>query len=124
MASAPSITWADLAAETFLVRNGGSGPQVFEHIIRRVAERERSPHIHRIDVGRDTLMHMVAADDGITLTSEATTHVPFPGVAFRQIADETEQARFSAVWSPHNSSPALRNLLDIATEMSRSARSD
>lgn len=123
LASSPTIIWADLATETFLVRNGGSGPQVFEHVIRRIVERERSPRIHRIDVGRDTLMHMVAAGEGITLTSEATTNVPFPGVAFRRIADEAEQARFSAVWSPHNSSPALRNLLDLATEMSRSVRS-
>ncbi|MNE61861.1 DNA-binding transcriptional activator XapR [compost metagenome] len=68
-------------------------------------------------------MHMVAAGDGITLTSDATTHVQFPGVVFRSIADETKQAQFSAVWSPHNRSPALRNMLDLAIQMSRSARS-
>lgn len=122
LAPSPSITWANIATERFLVRNGGSGPQVFEHVIRRVAERERSPQIHRSDVGRDTLMHMVAAGDGITLTSQAASHVPFPGVAFRPIADETEQARFSGVWSPHNRSPVLQNFLDMAAEMSRSVR--
>lgn len=123
LVSSPAITWADLAPETFLVRDGGSGPQVFDHVVYRVVERERSPQIHRFDVGRDTLMHMVAAGDGITLTSEATTHVRFPGVVFRSIADETKQAQFSAVWSPHNRSPALRNMLDLAIQMSRSARS-
>jgi hypothetical protein len=66
-------------------------------------------------------MHMVADDEGVTLTTEAATHVPFPGVAFRMIADEAEQARFSAVWSPQNRSQALKNLLDLATEMARSA---
>lgn len=30
--------------------------------------------------------------EGATLTTEAATHVPFPGVAFRMIADETEPA--------------------------------
>ncbi|MCI4591197.1 LysR substrate-binding domain-containing protein [Sphingobium sp. BYY-5] len=123
LVSSLAITWADLAPETFLVRDGGSGPQVFDHVVHRVVERARSPHIHRFDVGRDTLMHMVAAGDGITLTSEATTHVQFPGVVFRSIADETKQAQFSAVWSPHNRSPALRNMLDLAIQMSRSARS-
>lgn len=123
LALMPSIMWADLAPEIFLVRNGGSGPQMFEHIVRRIVEREQSVHTQRHDVGRDTLMHMVAAGDGITLTTEAVTHVPFPGIVFLPIADETIQLRFSAVWSPHNRSSALRNLLALATEMSQSTRS-
>lgn len=117
------LTWRDLAAETFLVRQSGAGPQVQDHIVRRLVEREKSPRIRRCDVGRDTLMHMVADGEGITLTSEAASHVPFPGVLFRPIADEPDRARFSAVWSPHNRDPALRNLLDLATEISKSARS-
>ncbi|PZO63916.1 MAG: LysR family transcriptional regulator [Paracoccus denitrificans] len=120
-ATAESLSWLDLASETFFVRQGGAGPQMLSHITRRIAERDRTPSIRRCDVGRDTLMHMVADGEGITLTTEAATHVPFPGVAFRMIADETEQARFSAVWSPHNRSQALKNLLDLAAEMSRSA---
>ncbi|MFC5508125.1 LysR substrate-binding domain-containing protein [Bosea massiliensis] len=117
-----AITWLDLAGETFLVRHGGTGPQVFEHVVRRVSERERSPRIHRYDVARDTLLGLVAAGDGITLTSEATTYMPFPGVVFRSISDESESARFSAVWSPYNRNPALLNLLELAFEMSQSAR--
>lgn len=116
-----TITWLNLAGETFLVRHGGSGPQVFEHIVRRIGECGYSPRIVRSDVARDTLMGMVATGDGITLTSEATTHVPFPGVAFRSINDETEPARFSAIWSPQNANPALVNLLDLAFELCRSA---
>ncbi|MFT9027282.1 LysR family substrate-binding domain-containing protein, partial [Acetobacter indonesiensis] len=119
LAAVESFAWADIVTETFLVRQGGAGPQVFEHIVRRVAEHGRSPRLHRRDVGRDTLMHMVAAGEGITLTHEAGSHMPFPGVVFRPIDDEKEHARFSAVWSPQNRSPALRNLLDLATNMSR-----
>lgn len=123
LASTSAILWSDLASETFLIRNDGAGPQVFEHVVRRVVERERSPHTRHCDVGRDTLMHMVAAGEGITLANDAATHVPFPGVVFRPIVDEAEQARFRAVWSPHNRNPALKNLLDLATEMKRSTRS-
>ena len=123
LAQRESIAWFDLGDEIFLARHGGTGPQVFEHVVRRLSERQRSPCIRRCDVARDTLMGMVAAGDGITLTSEATTYVSFPGVVFRSIADETEPARFSAVWSPHNRNPALLNMLDLAAQMSRSARS-
>jgi len=111
LVAAGSLDWLSLAGETFLVRHGGTGPQVFEHIVRRISERERSPHVCRCDVARDTLMGMVAAGDGVTLTSEAATHVSFPGVTFRPIADETEPARFSAVWSPHNRNPALLSVV-------------
>ncbi|MCW0983648.1 LysR family transcriptional regulator [Agrobacterium sp. BT-220-3] len=123
LATTESFGWLDLAKETFLVRQGGEGPQLLNHITRRIAELDRTPTIRRCDVGRDTLMHMIADGEGTTLIPEATTHVPFPGVAFRLIADETEQARFSAVWSPHNRSPALKNLLELAIEMSKSDRS-
>lgn len=121
LAGRDAIHWLDLADEVFLVRHGGTGPQVYEHIVRRLAERGRSPRIRRCDVARDTLMGLVAAGDGITLTSETATQVVFPGVVFRPIADETEPARFSAVWSPHNCNPALLNMLDLAFQMSRSA---
>ncbi len=119
LTSSPMITWADLSDEAFLVRSGGAGPQVFDHIVRRLSERGQSPRIRRCNVGRDTLMGMVGTGDGITLTSEAASEMPFPGLVFRPIADETECARFSAVWSPHNRSPALKNLLGLASEMIR-----
>jgi len=67
-------------------------------------------------------MHMIAAGEGITLTTESATPVSFPGVVFHSIADEAEQAQFSAVWSPHNRSPALESLLSLAIYMSRSPR--
>lgn len=121
LAALEVITWFDLAGETFLVRHGGTGPQVFDHVVRRLSERQRSPCIRRCDVARDTLMGMVAAGDGITLTSEATTYVSFPGVVFRSITDETEPAQFSAVWSPHNCNPALLNMLNLAAQMRQSA---
>lgn len=90
-----------------------------DHIVRRLAERERSLNIRRCDVGRDTLMHMVADGEGVTLTTKAAAHVPFLGVAFRMIADEAKQARVSAVWSPRNRSVSLTNLLDLAAEMGK-----
>ncbi|MDJ0447395.1 LysR family transcriptional regulator [Methylocystis sp. JR02] len=119
LACAEHLVWGDLAAETFLVRQSGAGPQALDHIVRRLVEREKSPRIRRCDVGRDTLMHLIADGEGIALTSEAAACVPLPGVLFRPIADEPDRARFSAVWSPHNRGPALRHLLDLAIEMNR-----
>lgn len=122
MAESDAITWAHLASETFLLPVAGAGPQLFEHVVRRMAERGNSPRVRRCDVGHDTLMHMVASGEGITLAIESARYMSGSAM-LRSIADETEQARFRAIWSPHNRSAALKNLLDLADQMEKSVRS-
>lgn len=119
LAKADFIRWSDLASETFIVRHGGAGSQLHDHVALRLAENWHHPSVQRFDVGRDTLMSMVAQGYGLTLTTEATTKVSFPGVIFRSIADEPGPVVFSAVWSPFNRSPALRELLDAAQRLSK-----
>jgi DNA-binding transcriptional LysR family regulator len=111
--------WSELASENFLTRSGGAGPQVHDHIVLRLAEHWIQPRIQRFDVERDTLMSMVAQGYGITLTSEAAAQASFPGVVFRPILDEPEPITFSALWSPHNRSRALKDLLALAQRKSQ-----
>lgn len=110
-------TWRDLACETFLVPSGGSGSQLQDHIVRRLTERGMRPRIRRYEAGRNTMMHLVATGEGVKLTTHATRYIPFPGIAFREIADEMEPAEFSALWSPHNRSASLQALLTMAGDM-------
>lgn len=119
-AEGAGITWADLAGETFIVRHAGTGPQVHDHIVKRLAGRYANLSILRFAVERGTLLLMVAQGYGVTIVGEATSPMHLPGVRFLPILDEPEPLAFSAVWSPHNRSPALRSLLDLAAEMRRS----
>jgi len=119
LAQTETICWADLAAETFLVRHGGGGPQMYDHVVLRLAENWRQPSIRRLDIGRDTLMSMVAQGYGITLTSQAMTKVSFPDVVFRPIFNEPEPIVFSAVWSPFNRGQTLLDFLSLAQQRSR-----
>ncbi len=119
LADRSALTWAELVAETFLVRHGGAGPQAQDHVTRRIAELGRHPRILRWDVGCETLFHMVAQGWGVTITTESTAATAAAGLAFRAIADEPERADFHAVWSPYNRSQVLRNLLDLADQMRR-----
>lgn len=116
------VTWADLAGETFLVRYGGTGPQVHDHIVLRLAGHWSEPSILRFEVERCTLLSMVGQGFGITIVGAATSLLPTFGVVFLPIADEPEPVAFSAVWSPHKRDAALRNLLALANEMCRSTR--
>lgn len=120
LAGQSGVTWSDLASETFLVRHGGTGPQVHDHIILRFAGRWPPPTVHRFDVERGTLLSMVAQGFGITLLGAASQLFPTAGVVFLPITDEPDPLVFSAVWSPHNGSALLRNLLTLAHEMARS----
>jgi DNA-binding transcriptional LysR family regulator len=119
LTEAEGVRWPELAGEPFLARSSGAGPQVHNHIVLRLAEHWSQPRIQRFDVERDTLMSMVAQGYGITLTSEAAAQVSFPGVVFRPILDEPEPITFSALWSPHNRSQALLQLLALAQRKSQ-----
>jgi DNA-binding transcriptional LysR family regulator len=119
LTEAEGVRWPELAGEPFLARRGGAGPQVHDHIVLRLAGNWSQPQIKRFDVAHDTLMSMVAQGYGITLTSEAAAQVSFPGVVFRPILDEPEPITFSALWSPHNRSQALMNLLALAQRKSQ-----
>ncbi|WP_319797409.1 hypothetical protein [Nitrobacter sp.] len=45
------VTWTDLMNETFLVRHGGTGPHLHDHIVQRFAGHGPAPSIQRFDVG-------------------------------------------------------------------------
>jgi DNA-binding transcriptional LysR family regulator len=123
LAGQPAVTWADLAGETFLVRHGGTGPQVHDHIVLRLAGRWPAPSILRFEVGRGTLLSMVGKGFGVTIIGAATSLLPTTGIVFLPFADEPEPVAFSAVWSPSNRSAALNNLLSLAGKMSGLMRS-
>lgn len=123
LAGQSAITWADLVGETFLVRYDGTGPQVHDHIVLRLAGRWSAPSILRFDVERGTLLSMVGQGFGITIVGAATALLPTTGIVFLPFADEPEPVAFTAVWSPFNRSAALKNLLDLAGKMSRDSDS-
>ena len=124
LAGQSATTWTDLVGETFLVRYGGTGPQVHDHIVLRLAGRWPAPSILRFDVERGTLLSMVGQGFGITIVGAATSLLQTSGVVFVPFADEPEPVPFSAVWSPFNRSAALRNLLTLANDMGRLVRAD
>lgn len=117
LAEQSGVTWSNLALETFLVRHGGTGPQVHDHIVMRFAGRWPPPVIQRFEVERGTLLSMVAQGFGVTLRGAASRLFPTAGVTFLPIIDEPEPIVFSALWLPQNRSAALRNLLALARKM-------
>lgn len=119
LAAREHIEWKDLACETFIVREAGTGPQVHDLIVVRAAGRWPVPAIRRFDIGRSALLSMTAKGHGISLMVEENVATAPPGVAFRPILDEPESIAFMAVWSPRNHTPTLQNLLGLARALGR-----
>ncbi|WP_334148982.1 LysR family transcriptional regulator [Hyphomicrobium sp.] len=119
LAELPNVEWRQLAEETFLVRRGGTGPQVHDLIVARSAGKWLTPAIQWLDVERSTLMSMIAARHGVSLFVEDSTVGNTANVTFLPVRDEPETIPFSAVWSPRPRDPALLNLLTLATKMGR-----
>lgn len=114
LAGKSEIEWQQLAEETFLVRHGGTGSQVYDLIVARTAGKWITPTIQRVDVERTTLMLMIAAGYGISLFVEESTVSATANVAFLPIRDESQVIPFSAVWSPNNRDPNLNKLITMA----------
>lgn len=117
LAARAHAEWKDLARETFIVREAGTGPQVHDLIVVRAAGRWPVPTIRRFDIGRGALLSMIAKGHGISLLAEENAATAPPGLAFRPIVDEPESIAFEAIWSPRNHSPVLRNLLGLARKL-------
>jgi DNA-binding transcriptional LysR family regulator len=113
-----TLCWQDVAGDQFLVRQDGTGPQIHDRITRHFNERGCAARVKRCNVERCMLFSMVAQGYGITLCGEAVSKLAFPGVTCVPLSDEPEPFKFSAVWSPHNTSKALRTLIAMAHKMS------
>lgn len=112
------LDWRDLTLEQFIVSEVAPGPEIRDHLVRRLASLGCHPDIQPQFVGRDNLLSLVAVGRGLTLVSEATVATQMPGITYRPIANDI--LSFSAIWSKKNDNPAFRRLLSLAKEMSRS----
>lgn len=116
LATHREVEWRQLADATFLVRSGGTGPQVHDLVVIRSAGKWPTPLIHRHDVSSSALLSMIASGHGVSLFVEDSAAISSAGVTFLPIRDEPETIPFSAVWSPRNRDPALMKLLSLVTD--------
>jgi DNA-binding transcriptional LysR family regulator len=116
------VEWHALRYAHFIIRQSKCVPALCERVIKHLSDRTHTPAIQKADVGRETIMHLVAMGRGVSLTSEASIATPFPGVVFRPVSGRDEMLQFSAVWWPGNDNPALRRFLSLARALAKGKR--
>lgn len=117
LAGSNSLDWPQLRKERFIVSTLEPGPEVHDYIVRRIADYSTYPDVTYRRVNVETLMHMVAIGEGITLVSEGWSSMCFPDLTLRPLVAEEDIVPFSAVWSPSSDNPALRRFLSFAREL-------
>ena len=95
-----------------MVSETAPGQEIYDYLVRKLAELSWHPDIHVQSVSRDNLLSLVAIGRGLTVVSEAMTATNYPGLVFRPI--KGERLPFSAIWSPNNDNPAFRRFLSMA----------
>ena len=109
-----AVGWPALRNESFIVRRAKCDPDLCERVIKHLSDHTPGAVIQKLNVGRETLMHLVGIGRGLTITSEAAVSTAYPDVIFLPISGDDETVRFSAVWLRGNSNPAVLRLLSLA----------
>jgi DNA-binding transcriptional LysR family regulator len=117
-----AIEWTDLRDQHLIVRQRERDRALCDRLARRLTDRDQGAAVQKLNVGRDTLMHLVGMGLGLSLTSEATIATPFPKVVFRPMVGDDHLLQFNAAWLPHNDNPALRRFLSLARSMAKERR--
>lgn len=110
-----TVSWSDLAEECFLMSAVDSARDIEDLVIRRFRRLGRSPSVLRQAAGHETLLRLVAMGQGLAVIAESAITASQGGVIYRAISREI--LPFSAVWSPHNAKPAVRQLIARAERL-------
>lgn len=112
------IYWQDLRREVFVVPNSGIGPILGNLISARLTEQAYRPAIIYQDTSLESVLSMVAAKRFITIATEASQGVAWPGLEFREIYDPSGPARleYALYWREDNDNPALQRFFKLLEE--------
>jgi DNA-binding transcriptional LysR family regulator len=116
------VEWQALRNEHFIIRRSNCSRSLCERLVKHLSDPPHRPSMQKADVGRETVMHLVAMGRGVSLTSEATIATSFPNVVFRPISGGDATLQFSAIWWPGNDNPTLRRFLSQARALAKARR--
>jgi DNA-binding transcriptional LysR family regulator len=112
LASARKMSFEDLRQERFIFGASGMGPDLQEHLSKRLATWGIEPRVQLHRVGYCNLINMVALGFGVTLVVGTPPRAVADGVVVVPLAGRNVLS-LHAVWMESNPNPALQALLNI-----------
>ncbi|MGX5733817.1 LysR family transcriptional regulator [Bosea thiooxidans] len=112
LAGASRVTFEELRLERFILGASGLGPDIEDHLARRMAKLGIKPRVQLHRVSQCNLINMVALGFGVTVAVGASPRAARNGVVVVPLAGRNVIS-LAAVWMESNPNPALKGLLDI-----------
>ncbi|MFA7604661.1 MAG: LysR family transcriptional regulator [Novosphingobium sp.] len=115
LATRERIHWADLTGERFLLTQRDPGLETRNMLMGKLGMPGYSPEIDMEDIGRDTVLSVIALGAHISIVAESALGIHVPGVTFREVHETNGHTRigFSGYWRDDNDNAVLRRFLDF-----------
>lgn len=115
---ADAIHWTDLRSEVFVMPTDGIGPAISETLSAKLGAKGYRAKIIAQDTSLESVISTVTIGRYITIATEASTGVTWPGLKFLEISDNGGPARldFALYWRKDNENPALAKFLKMLQE--------
>jgi DNA-binding transcriptional LysR family regulator len=114
LADSEVVSLADLADEPFVTFPGIISSAVRDALIHACVESGFSPQIAQEAPDSYTILALVAAGVGVTLTPSSVQHVRSSELVFRPLAGPPRVLHAALAWRENNHSAALGKVLEIA----------
>ena len=112
------IYWTDLRREVFVLPGGGIGPITSNLLAARLTEQGYRPNIIVQDTSLESVLSIVPIGRFITILTDSSLGVTWPGLQFREIYEQSGTARleYSLYWREDNDNPALQRFFKLINE--------
>jgi DNA-binding transcriptional LysR family regulator len=117
LARRKTLTWDALRAETFLVQ-GWEESQIAREYYASFLGSDVRFDVHA--ASKQSILGLVGAGFGVTLVTQAQSHVKIPGVIFRRILEEDAVLEIHLVWVPENEEVVTGRFVAFMRELSAS----
>ncbi|MDV9171560.1 LysR family transcriptional regulator [Streptomyces sp. W16] len=123
LAESESIPVADLADEPFVSFPGNAGSSLRDATFRTCETAGFTPRVVQEAPDSYTILALVAAGVGVTLTLTSCRHIQQNGLAYRPLAGSAVQLQAALAWRTDNPSAPLRTVLSVAARALPTPRS-
>jgi DNA-binding transcriptional LysR family regulator len=119
LAHCDRVNWHAIEDETFVVCRNGSGADIQEFLLSRLARPGFRPRIDIHDVSHASVIDIVRMNYGITIASASYFSLDVAGVVLRPLEGEARALITSALWRADAANPAIPELLAAAGRIFR-----
>ncbi|MBB5918223.1 DNA-binding transcriptional LysR family regulator [Nocardia transvalensis] len=117
LAGEPEIDMADLAEEPFVTFPGTEGSSVRDHLVRTALNAGFTPHIVQEAPDSYTILDLVAAGVGVTVTVSSVQHIRRSGMVYKALRGDVPEIASALAWREDNTSRALAAVLRVAEQV-------